>query len=204
MATRYRDRNSADKDAANVIWRDWTSTYAARTPWRKYNIYVIDAAKARSSRSLLPLNLGPVTAFTENEQDFKAIPAKLIGVRKRRCVSNDMYRKMTWCDHVIVWHDGQQIGANTLPSMKTLIDRRFLTIGLMANIATRDGTMSHRTFTDDLIKYAVRAGYDVGNVRHYSYRQNGVGVSMWSFWVELWLDDTTSEDDEPIECIVLD
>ena len=185
----YAERDASTKDAANAVWLGWTAQYVRLT--REYHVYVIDAASARSTRILLPLGLGPITAFTCSREDYKAIPARELSalgrVTKRHLRACDMYRKMPWYDHVIVWHDGQQTGATTLDEVRELVDRRITTLGLMVNVAAR-GNLTHRTFEDDLTTYAQRAGYAVEPARKWVYRQgDNRGIVMWSFWFEMSL-----------------
>lgn len=187
MAGRYRERAPKIKQRANNVWAKWTRHFTRKHLTHRHHFFVIDDCNARSTRTLLArgVTANQITAFTCNRNDYNMMPA--LGVRRQCAWASDVYRDVQH-DHVVVWHDGQQIGSNTLTEIKHLIRRRCKSIGLVANMCAR-GNKSHRTFVKDLRAYAISKGYYVNaHVPEHKYRQHRkYGVAMWSFWFEMEL-----------------
>ncbi len=160
-----------------------------KNPDRKYKIYVMDAAFAWSTRTLVEFGVtSAIIPFTNSRQDYENMPTDICG-NKLLIDAHELYLNFDTHAHYIVWDDGMQTGKYTLPRIKALINKRCRSIGLVCNLCTRDKSRSHRRFAASVAAYARARGYEISVVTEPTYRQRPQGgVTMQPFWFEMWLD----------------
>lgn len=182
----YVETNAIKKQEFNDAWLRLTQDFMHNNADRYYAILVIEAACGRSVRTLRNAGLeNPITAFTCTADDFLHIPHFALGIKKRCLLARTLYAVGKFNANVIVWHDGQQYGINTLLDIMELVDRGHESIGLGVNIVPRCGKMSHRHFAQVVACYARSCGYEITCNPHISYSQHERGGTMWAFWFEL-------------------
>jgi hypothetical protein len=167
----------------------YCTTYMKKHRSVRHQFYVMDAAKARTSRALRASGItDPITAFTNNRNDYTRIDCKRFGIRKCYRSANRLYGTMPYCHSVIVIHDGMCTAKYTWPDLELLISRRFPYLAIMANVSTRGKAgPSQYQFEDKMEEFAAKYGYLVykSDTSVKGYDQGG--GPMQPFWFEMRL-----------------
>lgn len=155
----------------------------------KYSIYAIESRDLQSTKVMRETGIDePITAFSRNRHDVTKMETSGLGVTKQHADAREMYASAEFRarEHVVVWHDGQQIGRNTLADVKQILDNEHKSIGLAVNMVMRCRAMSHQHFGQDIARYGASRGYRVKYVKLASYKQKAKGGSyMQPYWIEL-------------------
>jgi len=178
--TKYIERNPIKKQQFNDTMLEKTKSFLKKNPRDKYDIFVMDAAMARSTNTIIASGLkNRVVAFSNNPSDVKAMKVK----EKILADADSLYDSDIVGEKCVVWHDGTYAADRAFEQIVPLFRHGRKSIGLGCNVSMR--TKKYGTFARRVSNYARLRGYECKGEKLKSYNQGGGPYQP--FWFNITL-----------------